>query len=83
MSEWISTRKRLPKCEWGAEVGNIAYYCKNSGYVLCGCFGRGGKWRDQYFRTWNDAHEGIDADDVSHWMPLPEPPEEDDEHAGL
>ena len=74
---WISVAERLPDCEKGSEIGNVEWV--SHGMVFAGCFGRGGKWRDAYFRTWTDATEGIDAKDAECWriVPLPEPPRED------
>lgn len=75
--KWISVTEMLPECEWGAEVGNIEWI--SNGMVHAGCFGRGGKYRDAYFRTWTDAREGIDAKEADYWraVTLPEPPKED------
>lgn len=74
---WIPVTERLPVCEWGAEVGNIEWI--SCGMVNAGCFGRGGKYRDAYFRTWTDAGEGMDAKDADYWraVTLPEPPKEE------
>lgn len=74
---WIPVTERLPECEWGAEVGNIEWI--SCGMVFAGCFGRGGKYRDAYFRTWTDGTEGIDAKDADYWRPIqiPEPPKEE------
>lgn len=74
---WISTSDRLPECENGAEVGNIEWI--SNGMVHAGCFGRGGKYRDAYFRTWTDEGEGMDAKDADYWrtVALPQPPKEE------
>lgn len=74
---WIPVTERLPECEWGAEVGNIEWI--SCGMVFAGCFGRGGKYRDAYFRTWADGTEGIDAKDADYWRPIqiPAPPKEE------
>lgn len=74
--QWIPVTERLPECEWGAEVGNIEWI--SCGMVFAGCFGRGGKYRDAYFRTWTDGTEGIDAKDADYWrqIQIPEPPKE-------
>lgn len=74
-TKWIPATERLPECDLGAEVGNIEWI--SCGMVHAGCFGRGGKYRDEYFRTWTDAGEGMDAKDVDYWraVTLPEPPE--------
>jgi hypothetical protein len=73
---WISVTEKLPECEWGAEVGNIEWI--SCGMVFAGCFGRGGKYRDAYFRTWTDGTEGIDAKDADYWrqIQIPEQPKE-------
>lgn len=74
---WIPVTERLPECDLGAEVGNIEWI--SCGMVNAGCFGRGGKYRDAYFRTWTDAGEGMDAKDADYWraVTLPEPPKEE------
>ena len=74
---WIPVTERLPECDLGAEVGNIEWI--SYGRVYAGCFGRGGKYRDAYFRTWTDAGEGIDAKEADYWraVTLPEPPKEE------
>ena len=75
--KWIPVTERLPECDLGAEVGNIEWI--SYGRVYAGCFGRGGKYRDAYFRTWTDAGEGIDAKEADYWraVTLPEPPKEE------
>jgi len=77
MPRWISVTERLPDCFDGEEIGNVEWI--SHGTVYAGCFGRGGKWRDAYFRTWNDDTEGIDAYDAECWriVTLPEPPKEE------
>lgn len=74
---WIPVTERLPECDLGAEVGNIEWI--SCGMVYAGCFGRGGEYRDAYFRTWTDAGEGMDANDADYWraVTLPEPPKEE------
>lgn len=74
---WIPVTERLPECEWGSEVGNIEWISR--GMVFAGCFGRGGKYRDAYFRTWTDGTEGIDAKGADYWraVTLPAPPKEE------
>lgn len=76
-TQWIPVTERLPECDLGAEVGNIEWI--SCGMVHSGCFGRGGKYRDAYFRTWTDAGEGMDAKDADYWraVTLPEPPKEE------
>lgn len=73
---WIPVTERLPECDLGSEVGNIEWI--SCGMVHSGCFGRGGKYRDAYFRAWTDAGEGMDAKDADYWraVALPAPPKE-------
>ena len=75
-NRWIPVTERLPECDLGAEVGNIEWI--SCGMVHAGCFGRGGKYRDAYFRTWTDAGEGMDAKGADYWraVTLPEPPKD-------
>ena len=75
--KWIPVTERLPECDLGAEVGNIEWI--SCGMVHAGCFGRGGKYRDAYFRTWTDAGEGMNAKDADYWraVTLPDPPKEE------
>lgn len=76
---WIPVTERLPECEVGAEIGNVEWISHDM--VFAGCFGRGGKYRDAYFRTWTDTTEGIDAKDADCWrvVTLPEPPKEEED----
>lgn len=65
MSEWVSVRDRLP--EIGVEV--LVYDC---GFM--------GVWslnKTDQGVFWEDGHgDQYSVDEVTHWMPLPEPPEE-------
>ena len=64
VQEWISVKDRLP--EPGKQVLIYSRYdfCESAFYI-----GVPGKWRV----TWN--HEMLDADSVTHWMQMPNPPE--------
>ena len=77
--KWIPVTERLPECEVGEEIENVEWISHEM--VFAGCFGRGGKYRDAYFRTWTDATEGIDASDADYWreITLPKPPKEEDD----
>lgn len=76
IGHWIPVTERLPECDLGAEVGNIEWII--CGMVHAGCFGRGGRYRDAYFRTWTDAKEGIDAKEADYWraVTFPQPPKD-------
>ena len=73
---WRDAETEPPKCEDGAETGPILYRMKTTGTIEVGYYGRKGRWRDSYFRHMRNASDGVDADDVSDWMPLPAAPEE-------
>jgi len=62
MSEWISVKDKLPKPS--TEVLIFIYDILALGYMESD-----GEW-------WNDADEKEHSESVTHWMPLPEPPEE-------
>lgn len=74
--QWIPCSERLPECEWGAETEALMYQVGDTIYT--GYFGRGGLWRDEYFRRYADIKEGVDASNVIAWMPLPEPYKEEE-----
>jgi hypothetical protein len=67
---WRNAETEPPKCEDGAETGPILYRMKTTGTIEVGYYGRKGRWRDSYFRHIRNASDGVDADDVSDWMPL-------------
>ena len=61
--QWISVADRLPEPWKQVLIYSRHDFCESAFYI-----GAPGKWRV----TWN--HEMLDADSVTHWMPLPEPP---------
>ena len=64
VQEWISVKDRLPE-PWKQVLIYSRYdFCEVALYI-----GIPGKWRV----TWN--HDMLDADSVTHWMPLPHPPQ--------
>lgn len=60
MTEWISTKDRLPN-----ESKRYLCLLKWGGYQVCLWFGYEWCWGDRTYV----------CDDVTHWMELPEPPE--------
>ena len=63
VQEWISVDDMLPE-PWKQVLIYSRYdFCESAFYI-----GVPGKWRV----TWN--HEMLDADSVTHWMPMPNPP---------
>lgn len=62
--KWIPVTDRLPE-EWVAVlVWSKCGFCETAVYL-----GIPGKWRV----TWD--HTMLDEDTITHWMPLPDPPE--------
>lgn len=61
--KWISVKDRLPEPWEQVLIYSQHDFCESAFYI-----GVPGKWRV----TWN--HEMLDADSVTHWMPLPQPP---------
>ena len=86
MSEWISVKDRLPRLD------TVVLICYQSGYDGSAIYAFGGLVDDGDGWLWGISHAGmgiyanddavasdVEADDdyqVTHWMPLPEPPKE-------
>jgi len=64
--KWISVKERLPDKMGGYIVVNAKYGVVKHGYWHHGV---------QRFTTYNDD----ELTDITHWMPLPDPPEATDE----
>ena len=62
-TKWISVKDRLPEPWEQVLIYSRHDFCESAFYI-----GVPGKWRV----TWN--HEMLDADSVTHWMPMPQPP---------
>lgn len=76
MSEWISVKDRLPK-----KYKSVLIYVKPinaeespsytiDGPIFAGKFEGGDIWSCLYGDSWIP----FSADEITHWMPLPEPP---------
>ena len=63
VQEWISVDDRLPEAWKQVLIYSRHDFCESAVYI-----GIPGKWRV----TWN--HEMLDADSVTHWMPIPQLP---------
>ena len=75
-SEWISVDERLPELEDGRNWGN---HRPRSIRVLCVCKQRSGKVfvKEGYYELFSNKpcwRIPGSIDEVTHWMPLPEPP---------
>ena len=72
MSEWISVNDRLPE-----NYIPVIVYCQNFGGII---FYDGQHIDDGELVGWeSDGDCGYPTLDVTHWMPLPEPPRASDE----
>lgn len=74
-SEWINARDRLPE-KAGCYLVYRPYFWKKHGGQSCVCYWNGEYWCDSYN---NLGVFRLSSSDVSHWMPLPESPEEKQE----
>lgn len=81
-SKWISVKDRLPN----KNIRVWAFY-RASATHSDACWNRDGCWFAVHWSDrWSDRMEmqamsELDADEIkiTHWMPLPEPPEKNDE----
>ena len=74
--EWISVKERLPELPGSAWCSRIVICCDENGYVLPLYWERGiirGKPVERWKYVWDRIYNGRD---ITHWMPLPEPPKE-------
>lgn len=69
---WISVKDRLPNCN-GYYLVFRPHYCSDHGAVTICYFGRTDAWYDD---DKANLEELLSPTDVTHWMPLPEPPED-------
>lgn len=77
MSEWISVDDGLPDCEFelfetGDYVSNVVMVHSSNTFGFNIGFGHvneGGVWS-----VYDGEHDFMNVVNVTHWMPLPEPP---------
>ena len=73
--EWIPVKERLPQiCTNVLVAGRMKYRWEHKylQFVDKACFNEG-----EFFETDNDWYEGQDEFEITHWMPLPQPPKEE------
>ena len=68
---WISVKDRLPLCLGCYLVFRPHYHYDGSGEVTICCFDGTDTWFDDERINFEKV---LSEGDVSHWMPLPEPP---------
>ena len=72
MSEWISVKDKLPEEDLGACIVYDGFKVQHADhYIIHG---------EHIWQT-PDCYESEEIRGVTHWMPLPEPPEEENEDA--
>lgn len=72
MNEWISVKERLPSVKKDV----LMYYASSDNMAVGFLFETDEDMT--FWRAYTDAGWTTDCDESpSHWMPLPEPPEED------
>lgn len=84
--EWISVEDRLPDLESALIKWGDRGYKQNSVRVLCTCRQKSGKVlvKEGYYEVWVDDKTSPywkipgSIDSVTYWMPLPEPPTEEE-----
>ena len=66
IQRWIPVEERLPGNEQVVIVCDI-----RENWIGCWEYRHGGEWADNYLTFSNS--------DITHWMPMPEPPKEDED----
>lgn len=91
MSEWISVKDRLPECdhvledegmEWGESKEVVVYGITPDGVKAYGIASYMTDPNDKDWFEWNGIVNNFDDAihcKITHWMPLPEPPQEEDD----
>lgn len=72
LGKWISVKKKLPEQTGCYQVYRPNFWGEYGGQI-CVCYWDGKYWCDSYEGAGADGFE-LSPGDVSHWMPLPEPP---------
>lgn len=68
-NEWVSVEERLP------EKGQIVLFHQKDGFIYCAEYFSGNSIMSTGWFIDNDCWE---AEEVTHWMPLPKSPKEDE-----
>lgn len=76
IDDWIRVEDKLPEQTGCYQVYRPNFWGEYGGQT-CVCYWDGKYWCDSYEGAGADGFE-LSPGDVSHWMPLPEPPKEED-----
>lgn len=71
---WIPVTERLPNCNGCYLVWRPHFFCGEIGMPSICYFDGSNTWHDSYGV---DFTRTLHPEDVTHWMPLPEPPKEE------
>lgn len=78
MSKWISVNERFPEPKLPVLVYGRSCFSPNEKVICCATYGSPDWFGDDWFAYGCDGHEwGNIFEDVTHWMPLPDPPEDE------
>lgn len=69
---WISVKERLPEIADGRFISDDVLWISTYGEMHASCLE---KLRSKLWVDWGEAGS-LKLDEVTHWMPLPKPPEE-------
>lgn len=78
MSEWISVEDRLPPCDFefcetGEHVSNVVLV--HSAVTYGFNMGVGHVNEEGVWNVYSGEYDFMNVSNVTHWMPLPEPPQ--------
>ena len=80
---WISVKDKMPKMDHEVlvyAVGKIDGFIGDSAYAICKRFIQHILPSSPGHEVWNTPWQYFHTDfEITHWMPLPEPPKEEDE----
>jgi hypothetical protein len=71
MNEWISVERTLPNPNVDVLLVHVLRGSASEiflGWQACG------RWFESHFYCSESASHPIESDQITHWMPLPEPP---------
>ena len=72
-NQWIPVTERLPNCNGCYLVWRPHFFCGEIGMPSICYFDGSNTWHDSYGV---DFTRTLHPEDVTHWMPLPEPPKD-------
>ncbi len=71
---WINVKDKLPENENAFSNDVVLFWSTKHGFPMIGCYDYE---FDNWTRLpWESGHKSLLFDDVSHWMQLPNPPQE-------